>query len=124
VSTLAVAMGLVAIVLTVGVTQDGGPAPASGAAAWVERERPAGAVLTIEDWADGLVDGNRLRVITASDEDLGQVAVGADVGSVVVPSDPDVVAQVRAAGDWRVTYSDDTATVLVHEGALPVEGAT
>ena len=52
------------------------------------------------------------------------VAIGGDPGSVVLPSDSPLVREMRVTGEWTITYRDSEATVLVRDGALPVDGAT
>ena len=121
---LAVALALVALGLTIGIT--GGPdsSSAEGASAWVARERPAGPVVTIDGWGGAVADGPRFRVITAGPDELDRVAARSDAGSVVVPADSHVVDRLLAAGEWTVGYRDGEAVALVREGALPVHGAT
>lgn len=121
---LVAALAVVAVALSSGLTGGSGAAGASGAAAWVARERPAGPVLTLDGWGGVVADGDRLRILTASDDDLVDLAFSADPGSVVVPSDAPAIDDLRSSGQWTVTYRDQVATVLVHEGALPVAGAT
>lgn len=121
---LAVAVALVVLGLTSGITRGPASSSAEGASAWLARERPAGPVVTVARWGGVVADGPRFRVITAGPDELGQVASRAAAGSVVAPTDSEVVDRLRAAGEWTVGYGDAEATVLVHEGALPVRGAT
>jgi hypothetical protein len=116
-------MAMIAVGMTVAITTGPAPSSAAGAARWVARERPAGPVLTVDGWGRTVADGDRLRVVTVSESELTGMAASIDPGSVVVPSDSSAVTELRTAGEWVVTYRDDGATVLVHEGALPVAGA-
>lgn len=123
-AAIAVAVVAVLIGLTAGITTGGGSDRPDGAARWVQRERPAGAVLTVEGWVGDLADGDRLRIVTGADDDLLDLSLSEDPGSVVVPSDSPLIERLRSSDDWSLAYRDAIATVLIHDGALPVDGAT
>lgn len=123
-AAVGVALVAVAIGLSAGVTSSSDSAVAEGAAAWVQRERPAGAVLTVDGWDDAVADGDRLRVVTAAEDEIAALALTADPGSVVVPVDAAVVDDLRTDDAWSVAYRDTAAIVFIHDGALPVPGAT
>jgi hypothetical protein len=123
VAALVVALALIVLAVTAGIVRGPESSAASGAATWVARERPAGVVLTVDGWGPTVADDDRLRVVTAAEDDLGRLARETDVGSLVAPSDATVVDELRATGEWTVTYRDGEATVLVADGALPVDGA-